>query len=247
MSYEVVASGGDLNPLSEPGTSAALAGVCCLVVEDEPLVSRGLVQMLRRAGASAEVASTVGEGCLLVQQRNFELVLLDLNLHGENGIAVASAARGLPSPPLVFVITGDASYLDLAALEKLGTKVLMKVAIDGDLPGMLRAALEHKRAATLPPHLRVEARVLQGVKITRATVELSAKERLFLERLEAGEVFSIEAVAREILGRGSANIGNANAAQKFVSRLRRKLSELGEQDRVIECVYGAGYRARRSA
>lgn len=246
MSSEVVASGDDLNPMSDC-TSAALAGVCCLVVEDEPLVSRVLVQMLRRAGASPVVASTVGEGCHLLQQHKFELVLLDLNLHGENGIAVASAACGLPSPPLVFVVTGDASYLDLAALEKLGTKVLIKVALDGDLPGMVRAALEHRRAATLPPHSDVEGRPLHGVKKTRVTVELSARERLFLERLEAGEVFSIEAVAQEILGRGSANIGNANAAQKFVSRLRRKLSELGEQDRVIECVYGSGYRARRSA
>jgi hypothetical protein len=36
------------------------------------------------------------------------------------------------------------------------------------------------------------------------------------------------------------NVGNENAVQKFVSRLRAKLAALGVEDHVIACVYGGG-------
>src|SRR6476469_6429134 len=99
------------------GATQLLAGVRCLIVEDHAIILHHFERLLGRAGATTESASTVGEACLALAVRAFHVVLLDLNLSGESGIAVARAARRLASPPFVLVITGDPRFADLEELE----------------------------------------------------------------------------------------------------------------------------------
>lgn len=231
---------------AKPTGWAVLDGVRCLVVEDFALVSEKLEQLLRRAGATTEAASTVDAACSALAEREFDLVLLDLNLRGQNGIGVARAAYRLPSAPVVFVLTGELDFIDLEELERLGAKVMMKVNVGRELPGMLGAVLDERRARTLPPRSSSISGVMGSVRKVRGAAEFSSRERTFLERLESGEILSVDTVAREILGRGSDNHGNEIAVRKFVSRLRAKLdersAELGCGCVVIETVYGGAYR-----
>lgn len=225
--------------------AGVLQGVRILIVEDRLDVLHGLERLLRRAGASTRTASTVGEASLALAERIFDLVLLDLNLNGENGIEVARVARDLASPPFVLVLTGDPKYLDVEQLEGLGTRVIMKMNVGRELLGMARSVLDESRPGTVRPVSGAKMRTKGSVRKIRSVAPLSEKERIFVARLDAGEALSIEVVATEILRRGAENEGNENAVQKFVSRLRAKLGELGEDDHVVECVYGGGYRSSR--
>jgi DNA-binding response OmpR family regulator len=188
----------------------------------------------------------VEEACRALAEHTFDIVLLDLNLNEQSGIPIAEAARDLPSPPVVLVVTGDLNYLDVERLEELGTRALMKMNLGAELVGMVRSVLDELRVATLPPRSEAKTRALGNIRKTRGVASLSAKESAFLERLEAGETLSVETVAHEALERRPDNVGNENAVQKFVSRLRAKLAALGVEDHVIACVYGGHYRSRRS-
>lgn len=237
--------GGQGRPGRNTIASGVLQGVRCLIVEDEAVVAQPLERLLRGAGATTEVASTVGEARSALAEHIFDLVLLDLNLRGESGIEVARIARDLASPPIVLVLTGDPDFLDVERLQGLGTRVLMKMNLGGELIGIVRSVLDELRAAMLPPLSGARTRAKGRVHKIRRVAPLSERERIFLERLETGEALSIEMVAVEILGRGRDNVGNSSVVQKFVSRLRAKLRDLGEDDHVVECVYGGGYRSSR--
>lgn len=171
-----IGGGAGRHPNTAAGASecAVLRGIRCLLVEDYAFVAQRLEQLLRRAGATTVSASTVAEACLALTEHVFDLVLLDLNLGGENGMAVAKAARGLPSPPVVFVVTGDPAYLDLGELAELGTKVMMKVNIGGGFAGMLRAVLDEQRGETVPPRSRATNARTSGVHATGDTKRRAA-------------------------------------------------------------------------
>jgi DNA-binding response OmpR family regulator len=102
------------------------------------------------------------------------------------------------------------------------------------------------KSAVLPPDAPAARRTQSGFRIkaegqsteTSTTVSLTSSERILLEYLRAGTIVSVETIACEILGRGEANAGNQNAAQKFVSRLRAKLNAQGG---TIQSIYGKGY------
>ena len=70
-----------------------------LVLEDEPVVAFLLEDMLREEGAAeVTIASRVAEAEAAIANGNFDLALLDVNVHGERSYPVARQllAAGVP-------------------------------------------------------------------------------------------------------------------------------------------------------
>ncbi|MBC3763465.1 response regulator [Quadrisphaera oryzae] len=94
------------------GVAGGVAGwsagrLSVLVVDDHPVVRRGLVALL---GAVDELvvageAATAQEAVDLARRLAPELVVLDLELPGRSGLAAAAELRALPQPPGVLVLT----------------------------------------------------------------------------------------------------------------------------------------------
>jgi PAS domain S-box-containing protein len=77
----------------------ALAGRRFLVVEDEPLIAVNLVDTLKQAGAAqVQNVGTRAEALRVLEERKFDAVLLDANLHGSpvEEIADALSRRNVP-------------------------------------------------------------------------------------------------------------------------------------------------------
>lgn len=83
-------------------TRAPLAGKRVLVVEDEPVVAMMLEDMLIDSGAEvAASASTLALALAAVAEENFDLAVLDINLHGERSLPVAGALHDRRIPFVV--------------------------------------------------------------------------------------------------------------------------------------------------
>src|SRR5579871_5875282 len=88
----------------EPGVAQAmekteaLAGLRILIVEDEALVGMMLEDMLHDFGCSVEVVPSVEKALSAIGGRAPDGVLLDMNLHGQNTVAVAEelVSRSVP-------------------------------------------------------------------------------------------------------------------------------------------------------
>ncbi len=77
-----------------------------LVVEDRPEVANTIVFLLERGGCDVATAQTGAEGIRLAQTGNFDLITLDIDLPGINGLEVCRRLKqdaSLCSTPVVFI------------------------------------------------------------------------------------------------------------------------------------------------
>jgi len=78
-----------------------------LIVDDEELVRRSLVLLLKHVGLEASEATSVPEARQKLGEHQFDLVLLDLNMPGESGLVLLAELQ--PSIPATAVIVVTAN------------------------------------------------------------------------------------------------------------------------------------------
>ena len=132
---------------NEAGADAVGSGQLVLIVEDNRLVREACVLRLRAGGFDA-VAAEHSEAALDLfdaaeaGQRRIDAAVLDVDLPGRNGVAVAKALRQRRSTLPVVFITGNAQNLALGDIgnEPVLTKPLDFQALFAALNGLLPAS-----------------------------------------------------------------------------------------------------------
>jgi two-component system, NtrC family, response regulator PilR len=76
-----------------------------LVVDDEPSMREYLELLLSAAGYEISTAPSAAQATRALQREEFDLVLSDMKLGSESGLAVLQVARARPSAPEVILIT----------------------------------------------------------------------------------------------------------------------------------------------
>ena len=74
------------------------------IIDDNAMVSDALGLVLRDAGHEMFCAHDASEGAALIDQVNFDLVVIDLNLAGSRGDALAKTVRAR-HPSLAIILT----------------------------------------------------------------------------------------------------------------------------------------------
>src|ERR1700686_912992 len=92
--------------------------VSVLVVDDEPSLRKVIRASLAASGFTVEEVGTGKDAVGIVQQRPFDLVLLDINMPGIGGIETCRRIRALaPHTGIVMVTVRDAEEDKVRALE----------------------------------------------------------------------------------------------------------------------------------
>lgn len=113
-----------------------------LVVDDEPDLLATCERLLRRQGYQVMVARSCAEGLAAVSRERPHLVISDLRLPDGDGLDVVRAARGLPDPASVIVITGYPSdQVRRAALDAGATGFFAKPFVAAGLLDAISASL----------------------------------------------------------------------------------------------------------
>ena len=120
-----------------------LAGRCALVVDDEPLILKGLELMLDDLGIEVHAARTLRQVDEVLKRlaRAPDLVLADYTLaRGERGTEAIERARRL-GPTQAVLITGDTSPDRLSEAERSGSRLLHKPIDPEALEALLKELL----------------------------------------------------------------------------------------------------------
>lgn len=128
----------------EPQASAPLAGLHCLVVDDDPAILDGSRTLLAQWGCPVDCASTHAEALaqLGADGAHFDVVLCDLQLaRDEDGMAVIEATRRLQPDALPVLVSGATGPEALQRLRQGGVMLLTKPVA----PAKLRALLSTRR------------------------------------------------------------------------------------------------------
>lgn len=141
-----------------------------LLVDDEPLARERLKRLLQ-AHPDFSVAGEAAHGDAALdwlQQQDADLVLLDIQMPGRNGLDTAAALQQLPNPPLlVFCTAYDEHALQAFAVKAID--YLLKPVRPEDLARALQRASEwlaqRPEPAAKPARTHLAARTHHGLQL----------------------------------------------------------------------------------
>ena len=222
-----------------------------LIVEDESELARVAQSYLEKAGMNVLTAGRGDTGLAMFHQSKPDLVLLDLNLPGMDGLDVAREIRRVGETPIIMVTARVEETDRLIGLELGADDYITKPYSPRELVARVRAVLRRSGSGTVAPRriqegdLEVdleEHRVMRGID----AVELTPTEFNLLSAMVAqpGRVFSrlqlLEAT------QGTAYEGYERTVDAHIKNLRAKLEVDPKDPQYIETIFGVGYRFKKS-
>jgi DNA-binding response OmpR family regulator len=223
-----------------------------LLVEDDPLVRAFLADNLLADGYEPLVAETARDALRLLEYKQPDLAVVDINLPDGSGLELIRAVRAAdgiatrldPALPLL-IVSGRSGELDrVRGFERGADDFVAKPFSYGELRLRIAAVLRRGRERRHRGRLRVGPLTVdpaaREARLRGTVVELAAKEFALLRALASAptHVFTKEQLLREVWGFRS--LGNTRTLDSHACRLRRKLARDG--DRFVVNVWGIGYR-----
>ncbi|CAN5399403.1 response regulator transcription factor [soil metagenome] len=218
-----------------------------LVVEDEKEMAETVAHVLRSEHHVVEVAFSGDDALAMLRVSQYDLLVLDLNLPGADGLEICKTIRHQKRPVSILMVTGRKSIeekergLDLGADDYLTKPFHLK-----ELQARVRALL--RRTPSDSSHLIVVKEISldpkqhivtkNGVSIKLLPTEFSLLE-FFMTHLD--RVFTSAQIIEQVWPQDTD--ATDRAVTSCLNRLRAKLSE-GEKFDLIETLYNEGYRMK---
>ncbi|MDK9704473.1 MAG: response regulator [Sulfuritalea sp.] len=223
-----------------------------LVVDDDREIRKLLTEYLEQAGYRV---SAVGDGKTMrrmLDSHRVDLVVLDLMLPGEDGLALCRDLRAHSNLP-VLMLTARGTEVDrIVGLEMGADDYLAKPFNPRELLARIKSIL--RRAQSLPPNL--EAEDIAAFRFAGWTLDVGARHlvapdglvvplsgaeyrllRVFLEHAQC--VLSRDQLLE--LANGREPILFDRSIDVLVGRLRKRLRDDGREPQLVKTVRGEGY------
>jgi DNA-binding response OmpR family regulator len=218
-----------------------------LIIEDEPELVKVLRSYLEQAGFNVLSASRGDAGLSAWEQKRPDLVILDLNLPGMDGLDIARAIRRKAETPIL-ILTARVEETDQVIGLEIGaddyvTKPFSPRVVVSRVRALLRrtepggAPAKVLHVADLEIDLTAHTIVRQG-----NAIELTPTEFNLLTTLagQPGRAFTRLQLLET--SQGSAYEGYERTIDAHIKNLRAKLEPDPKNPQYIETVFGIGYR-----
>jgi DNA-binding response OmpR family regulator len=216
-----------------------------LLVEDEPAAARVLAKGLREHAYAVDIAGDGPAALLQTSMTDYDLIILDVMLPGQDGLSVCRALRESGSTvPVIMLTARDTVEARVRGLDVGADDYLPKPYDFRELLARMRALVRRGRRSILPERLSVGPLTLdtRGHRVWArgAEVALTAKEYALLEFLlhHAGAVVTRADIAEHVWDEHYDVL--SNVVDVYVQRLRRKLDVPGAAS-IIRTRRGEGY------
>ena len=218
-----------------------------LVIEDEPEIGAFLDRLLRQLNGIVDIVQTVSDARQALGNFNYDLAIVDRMLPDGDALDVVAALNRLPERPAIIMLTARDTKEDVIdGLNSGADDYLGKPFEPEEFVARVRAVL--RRPRSLAPGALSFGNVELNVGTNEAIVAdkkvlLRRREALILEALlmRRDRVITRDGLTEAVYGFDDEIESNTLEAQ--VSRLRKKLTELGG-DVEIRSMRGIGYILR---
>jgi len=217
-----------------------------LVVEDDASLRAALVATLKAAGYRPVPARDGAEGRRWFAHYAPDLVLLDLGLPDEDGLALVEAFRANGATPIVVLSARDTEGMKVRALDLGADDYVTKPFGVDELLARLRAALRHgvQSRGSAPVVQTGDLEIDLGRRVVTkagAPVKLSPKEYSLLSELalNLGRPIGHADLLRAVWGSEKADI---QYLRVYIGQLRAKIETPDAPLPLIVSEPGVGYR-----
>lgn len=171
-----------------------------VLVDDHTLFRKGLAELLESQGAVnvAAITGSPAEVSALLREKKPDVLLLDLNIGGTDGIQLMQALRGEGHDLPVLILTVSEAEEDMARALRNGARGYLLKSMEPDevVDAIIRAARGETVVAPGMTAKLVRMLDTKGNSATSLLESLTQREREILSHLAKGE--SNKAIARQL-------------------------------------------------
>lgn len=219
-----------------------------LVVDDEPILLKGLKFSLEQDGYVVDVAMDGNEAYDKIMNQSYHLVVLDLMLPGLDGLEVCKKVRETSMVPIIILTAKGEDSSKVLGLEYGADDYLTKPFNILELKARIKAIL---RRVNVTENISTSSVITVGefsintlgrkVAIKNKEINLTAKEfdLLLLLVINKDKVFSREELLEKIWG--YEYFGDVRTVDVHIRRLREKIEDNSSQPEFIMTKWGVGY------
>ena len=229
-----------------PGDSRPTADRRILVVDDDPTVSEIVCRYLRAAGFLVDEASDGQAGLDMAERLRPDLVVLDRMLPLRDGIEVCRRIRGDWEIPVIMLTALNQEEDRIDGLEAGADDYLTKPFSPRELVLRVQSVLRRSVSAVVPAGLITAGEfsldaLAHEVRLRGEPLVLTTREFDLLAYLigRPHQVLSREDLLRSVWGW---EFGDLSTVTVHVRRLREKIEADPAAPRMLNTVWGVGYR-----
>ena len=213
-----------------------------LIVEDEADLAAIVADYAAAAGFEATCIADGREALAQLRTALPDLVVLDIQLPGMDGLSLCRAVRGFSDVPIVMVTARVEEIDRLLGLDAGADDYVCKPFSPRELIARIRAILRRPRLAAEALRPIVVDEAARNVRIPGQPLDLTRTEfDLFAAMARRpGTIFSRAQLLD--VARGENLDVTDRAIDSHVKNLRRKIAAAWPGEEVIHSVYGLGYR-----
>ena len=222
-----------------------------LIIEDEKQLCQSIAEGLRMDGYEADTCFDGDEGLELCLVENYDLILLDLNLPGVDGLEILRQFRESDTSTPVLILSARGQIQDKVEGLDLGANdYITKPFGTDELLARVRATLRTARFQGAGTGIRQEFKLgdmkisydARRVTIGEEEIRLTQTEYNIVELLavHAGKVLTYAEIIKKVWGYSDS--GSVKKLQVNMANIRKKFGETPGEYRYIRNELGVGYR-----
>jgi DNA-binding response OmpR family regulator len=219
-----------------------------LVIEDDPAISKGLVDSFESENYHTTSTDDGGKGYLLAKEEKYDLIILDIMLPGKTGMDVCKDLRkdGINTP--IIMLTSKKEEIDeVLGLELGADDYVTKPFSVRKLLARIRAIL--RRDSEIVPdieecsfgNIHINFKSMEATK-NKETIDLSTMEfkvlKYFCQR--ENTVIDRSKLLDEVWG--YENYPSTRTVDNFILSLRKKIEDDHSNPKHLITLHGAGYK-----
>lgn len=216
-----------------------------LLVEDDRLIIENLTEFLKGEGFEVQYAEGQEKAMRLLEEQEFDLILLDVTLAQGNGYSACTQIKSRYEIPIIFLTALDDEFSVVTGLEMGADDYISKPFRPRELVSRMRTVLrrtDRNQKMLSCQDIRVDP--VKGITTKKGEeVFLSALEyRLLLVFFQhRGMVMSRSMLLEEIWDIAGEYV-NDNTLTVYIKRLREKIEDNPQEPKIIKTVRGLGYK-----
>lgn len=218
-----------------------------LLIEDEPELTKDILEYLKNEGYLSESVLTYNEACEKVNIYEYDCLIVDITLPDGNGLDLIKQVKSIYKKTGILIISAKNSLgdkingLELGADDYL-TKPFHLAEMNARIKSILRRRkFDGEEQITFGDIIIIHDK--REVKVNNILLDLTKKEYelllFFISNKE--KVLTRESIAEHIWGDQADAFDNLDFVYSQIKNLRKKITEAGGAD-YIKSVYGVGYK-----